>query len=520
MSGCASQGNKNAATTVVSIDRSIKVMGLNRPGDVAAVASNESPSALPELTQKSNRDLSLVRLVSHSLDRADDSDETENETRTSETGQGSDSGQSKAMSAANQPAEETRVHRKFRSEMGMTLEEFESRAFANNPTIRQLEATSRKAAGYREQVGYRSNPTFGYQGVQIADEGTDQHTLFLEKEFVTGGKLDLSRRVLDRAVHTQNLELETQRQRLATDVRVKFYRAFAAQERIKLASEFQRVLEHGFELAELRLDAGEGSKLEVLQARVQKSKVDLARRKAVAGFNAAWQELAAVVGDSSLAPSQLKGSLDFAAAELDWDQLKYGLVISSPERAAALARVEHARAKLNRQKVQSIPNLTAQLAAGFDNATDSGMLNLQVGAPLMIHNRNQGNVTAAQAEYCRAVAEVQRIEQAIHSRLGTASGEYEAAAASTLLFESEILPAALESLELADLSYEAGESSFIEVLIVRRVFIESQLEYLQAKSDLIQAKSRVEGFLLTGGLDPINEVDTGDSSREQAFSQQ
>ena len=67
----------------------------------------------------------------------------------------------------------------------MTLGDFESLAFTNNPTIRELAATTQKAAGYRTQVGLRANPIVGYQGVQLADRGTDQHTAFVEQEFVT-----------------------------------------------------------------------------------------------------------------------------------------------------------------------------------------------------------------------------------------------------------------------------------------------------------------------------------------------
>ncbi|MEO8271126.1 MAG: TolC family protein, partial [Aureliella sp.] len=123
----------------------------------------------------------------------------------------------------------------------ITLAEIESIALANNPTIRGLNATIQKAAGYRTQVGLRANPTMGYQGVQLADRSTDQHTAFIEQEVVTGGKLELNRRVLGEAVQAQALELEAQRLRITTDVRAQFFHALAAQKRIELIHEFQSV---------------------------------------------------------------------------------------------------------------------------------------------------------------------------------------------------------------------------------------------------------------------------------------
>ena len=82
------------------------------------------------------------------------------------------------------------------SAMAMSLSDFESLALSNNPTIHQLAATTRKAAGFKTQVGLRANPTVGYQGMQIADKGTDQHAAFIEQQIITGGKLRLNQRVL------------------------------------------------------------------------------------------------------------------------------------------------------------------------------------------------------------------------------------------------------------------------------------------------------------------------------------
>ncbi|MEZ6078813.1 MAG: TolC family protein [Pirellulaceae bacterium] len=126
------------------------------------------------------------------------------------------------------------------------MAQIESIALANNPTLRAPPLTMNKAAGYRNQVGLRANPTVGYQGQQLADQQTDQHTAFIEQEFVTGGKLELNRCVLGEAVTAQALELEAQRLRISTDVRAQFFQALAAQRRIELIHEFQSVADKGF----------------------------------------------------------------------------------------------------------------------------------------------------------------------------------------------------------------------------------------------------------------------------------
>jgi outer membrane protein, heavy metal efflux system len=403
---------------------------------------------------------------------------------------------------------------------GMTLVEFESNALANNPTLKQLAATTQKAAGFRQQVSLRANPVMGYQGTQLADEGTDQHTAFISQEIVTAGKLDLNRRVLNEAVRAQLFELDAQQQRVLTDVRIAFYTALAAQQRVILTGDFQSVGTKGFELAELRKKAQEASQIEVLQAKIQMNEVDLAKQQAEVQYAAAWRELAALVGSPNMTPVRLVGQLEQTREPIDWTSKQATLMSGSPEYMAAQTRVQQARINLQRQGVQAIPNLNVQMAAGVDNGTNSGLINVQVGAPIPVFNKNQGNITAARAEYCRAVMEVNRIENSIQQRLAVVSNQYESAMAAVNKYENEILPSARETLSLAEEAYKAGEFSFLEVLIVRRTYFASNLQYLDAQVSLAQAAAQVDGFVLTGGLNATVDMSGDDSLRGQTFSQQ
>ncbi len=406
------------------------------------------------------------------------------------------------------------------AQSAMTLGDFESIALANNPTLRELAFTTQKAAGYRNQVGLRANPVVGYQGVQLADKSTDQHTAFIEQEIVRGGKLELNCRVLNEALRAQLLELETQRWRVTTDIRSKFYQALTAQRRIELIQEFQGVADKELELAELRKKALEGSQIDVLQAKVQKNEIDLAHQQAQVSFAAAWRELAAMTGTRHLSPSRLIGELPIEVEQLQWSSVAESTIQSSPERQVAQARVSQARANLERQTAQPISNLTVLMAAGVDNGTNSGLMNLQVGAPLPVFNQNQGNIAAARAEYCRAVTEVERIENSIRARLGAVSQQYDASMAAVKSYAEQILPSAEESLQLAELAYKAGETNFIQVLVARRTYFDSNLQYVLAQGQLAQAKALVDGFVLAGGLDAIDDQSGDDSLRGLTFSQQ
>lgn len=402
----------------------------------------------------------------------------------------------------------------------MSLAEFESLALGNNPTIQELAATTQKAAGFRTQVGLRANPTVGYQGNQLADQGTDQHTVFISQTFITADKLELNRRVLNEALRAQLFQLEAQKYRVATDVRVKFYEALAAQRRIKQIRGFQSVADKGLELAELRKKAKEGSQLDVVQAKVQKNEIDLALQQAEVNYAGTWRELSALAGFPELSPVELSGELPESVSTLDWTELGSTLMLSSPEYQSALTRVSQARANLERQNAQPIPNVDVQLAAGADNGTGSSLINLQVGVPIPVFNKNQGNIAAARAELLRASKEVERIENSIKARIGVVSRDYDASLAAVKKYRSEILPNAKEGLDLAEVAYKAGQTSFVQVLVARRTYFDTNLQYIAAQAQLAQAAARVDGYVLTGALESVIDNSGDDSLRGLTFGQQ
>lgn len=406
------------------------------------------------------------------------------------------------------------------NEVKLTVDYFEQLAVANNPAIKQASAASAQAGGIRAQVGLRPNPTIGYNGTQIADAGTDQHTAFVEQTFVRGDKLAWNRRVIDHDVNAMNWQIEAQRQRILTDVRVAFFAALAAQERLRLAREFHEVAKKGVAVSEAQVEAKIGTRPDVLQSEIQLNEVDLAIQQAEFEFSAALKELAALTGISSFGHSSLDGNFGSASRLRDEESEFAQIVAASPQLAAAQARVDRARANLERQRAQPIPNVTAQLGAGYDNGTGQGLVNVQLGLPIPVHNRNQGNIRAAYAEFCAATQNVDRIRAEIRRDLARVMREYSIAEATVSRYETSILPKAEETMKLMREAQEAGEFDFLRVLTARRSYFDANLRYVTAQGQLAQANARIDGLLLSDGLSQSVTYEGGDDLRGQALNGQ
>ena len=401
-----------------------------------------------------------------------------------------------------------------------SIADIESVALQQNPAILQASASAHKAMGYRNQVGRKPNPVVGYQGSQLADEGTDQHAAFVEQDIVLGDKLRKNERVLNQEIQSQLWEVETQRFRVLTDIRQRFYEALAAQRRMELATEFEVVAVKGVGIAEARMNAKEGTRPEILQAEIQLKQIQLQRRQAAAAFNGAWKQLMATAGMPNVEPGSLDGVLADSAESRDWNAITSQILASSPELQGARARLARARANIDRQQAQAIPNLSLMVGAGHDNSTNSGMLNTQVGLPLPIHNRNQGNIAAAQAEFCRASQDVRRTELSIETRLAEVARDFESAAAAVDQYQQEILPRAAETLTLAEEAYKAGEFDFLQVLIARRTYFDANLELVAAQVSLAKASVLIDGQVLSGGLDSTRDTEFDSGLRDQTLNGQ
>ncbi|MCC6507648.1 MAG: TolC family protein, partial [Pirellulaceae bacterium] len=366
----------------------------------------------------------------------------------------------------------------------LTLEQITSLALSNNPAIRQAEAAVAKANGLRYQVGLRPNPMVGYNATQLADRGTDQHTMFVEQDFITAQKLQRNTNVLGFEVENLKWQAEQQRRTVLADVKVLFYETLGAQQQLELSKQFVDMAEKAVDVSRQRKKAGEGTEVDVLQSEVQLQQVTVANRQAIAAVIGAWTRLTATIGQPNMQRTFVEGQLPSEPVAYQWDAEYSRICSESPELMAALTRVSRARANLDRQSVQATPNISWMFGAGYDNGTDSQMINTQVGIPLPINNQNEGNQSAAQAEYCRALQEVRRIELSIKSRLAVAAQSYDSSAASVSLYRTEVIPKAEKMLELAEITFKAGEIDFLQVLTIRRTYFDSMFAYLTARTDL------------------------------------
>jgi cobalt-zinc-cadmium efflux system outer membrane protein len=387
------------------------------------------------------------------------------------------------------------------SSPGVTLADLENTALGCNPTLAQAAARVEAARGQCVQVGLYPNPVAGYIGAEIGNEGrTGQQGGFISQEIVTAKKLQLSRIAAAQEVRQAEYAWEMQRQRILTDVRRAFYDALVAQRAVELTEQLARIGEQGVRSVEALMQAKEVARGDLLQARIEADTARVLLERARNRHLAAWRALAAVAGAANMEPRPLAGDLQDGLPQLTWEETSGRLLEQSPELARAQTGVARAQAALSRECAGRVPNVDLQAAVQHDSATRDVFATVQVGVPIPVFNRNQGNIRKAQAELLAAQREVQRIQLALNQRLATVFEQYTNARYQVDKYGRDILPNAAESLKLTNSGYRLGEYNYLAVLTAQRTFFQTNLTYLDALRDLHAAATAVEGNLLSDSL--------------------
>ncbi len=410
------------------------------------------------------------------------------------------------------------------TEVALTVEELLQLAMANNPTLQQALAVINKAQGIKKQVGLYPNPTIGYQGQEIGADGTSgKQGGYISQTIVTGNKLSLNQAVADYDIQQLQWELETQKYRVRNDVQSQFFASLGAEQRVKLSFQLEKIAEEGVEIASKLFDSGEGARPDILQAEVQLGEIRIIRQNAEYDHEAARKQLASLVGRPELTEAPLSDVLNNKSTDLTWEESYQQLQTNSPELQAAYAKVSRAREQIFRQESQNIPNLMAQIGVARDNETGDDIANVQVGIPLPIFNRNQGNIDMAAAEYHRSLGDVERLQLSLQVRLAAAFRDYQKAKKQVEQYQQDILPKAKENLDLTSQGYRQQQFDFLRVLTARRTYFETNIKFIRSLVDLRQAEVAVSGLVLSGGLSNVRDISQGVGgvgNRGQALSGQ
>lgn len=385
----------------------------------------------------------------------------------------------------------------------LSLADLEAIALQNNPTLAQAQAGVNSEWGTFRQAGLYPNPQVGYLNGTASDPRVKQSNgIFLSQEFVTGNKLELAQQAASQEVKRFQWDLEAQRMRILNDLKIRYYEVLGAQEAMTVTHRLVGLAEDSVQVTERLFAAKQGTRPDILQAKIQLETVKLSYDDAEHRHVAAWEQLATIAGTPKMQPVPIDGKLDGDIPVLDMESSWAQLVSASPQLRSSESELDHGWAAYREACAQVIPNVTVQTVVDYDKATQATTASTLVALPLPIYNRNQGNIDRAYADICADQAEINRVQLVLRDLLADSFRRYKTSLRQTERLRDTILPNAEENLKLSMQLHSAGETSFGPVLVAQQTYFESKVAYVEALTELHKVAVEISGLQLTGGLNP------------------
>jgi cobalt-zinc-cadmium efflux system outer membrane protein len=182
----------------------------------------------------------------------------------------------------------------------------------------------------------------------------------------------------------------------------------------------------------------------------------------------------------------------FPAAPPDEDALVTAALGARGDVGAA-DRVRRARAaevELADALATPDPELSVSWVRSAVEDSNAVVVGLRIEIPLW--NRNQGKRAAARAVRSRATIELEALRGSVDREVRSSVRRYRAATEAVAAFDRQVVGTLAENLELARQTLAAGKLGLLEINNVRRDLVESQLTYLAAIAEAVEARAALE----------------------------
>ena len=284
------------------------------------------------------------------------------------------------------------------------------------------------------------------------------------------------------AVHLGVLEMT--RLDISTRAKVAYDRVLFKRKKLDYVRQDLRLAQDFRQKAQLRLEAGDVSQLEVLRAEVEggraASRMTVARNE----LGIARAELNALLARGGGSLLEIDGDLSYQSIGLELEQLQQIALERRPDLQGAEWALESARAQRGATRAAFLPDLNVGLSRQTirepGGKGDFWRVGLALELPLWGATRQRGELAEANALVGRAAAEKSHFGFQVLLEVESAYMDVQASAEQVLLFQEQIVLEAERTFEVASRSYAEGKATYLELLEAQRALTGVRKEYAEA----------------------------------------
>lgn len=290
--------------------------------------------------------------------------------------------------------------------------------------------------------------------------------------------------------------LESVRLDVRTRVKVAYDRVLFSNKRLGYLEENLQLAQNFLDKAQLRVEAGDVSVLEVLRAEVEAGRAANRVTEARSDLAVARTELKTLLAHQDRTPLELAGNLDYRPTELDLESLLQLSLARRPDLEGAGWALASARSQQAAARSAFLPGLNLglfrQTVEGPEGRDNFWRVGAALEFPLWGAAQQRGELAEAAALVGQAAAEQSAFRYRVLLEVESAFLDVKTSAAQVQLSRDRILREAERSFEVASLSYTEGKATYLELLEAQRTLTEVREEYAEALFDYRAALAGLE----------------------------
>ncbi len=371
-------------------------------------------------------------------------------------------------------------------------------ALKRDPRLLFYEAIAESAEGRIDQAGIRPNPVLGVEIENVLGTGPFKDaqslelTLGVRQLIETANKRERRTELARRERELVDWERELLISQIEFDVRKAFTEVLLWQESVGLRQEQLTLAERSEEETSRLVEAARVPEVELSRASLAVGQARFALQQAESRLEAALDALAAIWGITASPTYPIEGTLRLEGLPPALPEL-LGLLPNT----ATLARfdtVSRSRdAELKLERARAKPDIEVFAGARYANeGRGNGAFVMGVEVPWPLFNRNEGNIRSARAGVLAVQHERESARRDLVRQLSAAHRDLTAAFYEAQAVETELIPAAEDTLERMETGYARGQFSLLAVLESRQTLVAVREAYLAALTRYANAQTEIE----------------------------
>jgi outer membrane protein TolC len=379
----------------------------------------------------------------------------------------------------------------------LSLDQCVALAVENNPLVLSAEEQYQAALARVRQARALPQPSLDWSSdfqPGITDfSGWEERYLGISQTVPFPGKTYLQGRIAQEESKETLADADLLRLDLTFQVTEAFYAALLVQEQFGYARQNLEFTEDFVQMTELKFEAGDVPRMEVLRARVEAARAANQVRVAENELRLGRARMNFLLGRPSSSPLELQGELKAPPVSYDLEEMTALALESRPE----MRRINLSIQRESLTKTHGFMSYLPDLALGaakhqVPGEKDTWNVLLSLELPVFFWQPVRGEIAETDANLRALRQEAIYLGNAVTLEVEEAYVNLTTASDQIRLFEEDILTQAEEAYEMYEFAYQQGEIGAIDLIEARRTLNDARTSYADALFNYDVARAAIE----------------------------